>query len=91
MKSNCLIWLSLTAILVGCISLSTADGIPYMTADELRGELNNPDLLILDVRRDGDWTGSDEKVVGAVRADPKNTGAWPMDTFKGKTLVLYCA
>ena len=91
MKSNCLLWLLLTAILVGCISFSTADEIPYMTLDELREQMNSPDMLILDVRTGSDWTGNDEKVVGAVRADPKKPSAGPMDTFQGKTLVLYCA
>ncbi len=59
--------------------------------EELRARLGDPDLVILDVRRATDWSTSDVKIQGAVRADPGDVAAWA-DTYpKEKTLVLYCA
>ena len=91
MKKNPLIWLSFAAFLVGCVSFTTAGELAYMTADELKGFINDSNVIILDVRSRSDWTNSEEKIVGAVRADPKDLSTWPMDTFKDKSLVLYCA
>ena len=62
-----------------------------MSKEELKGQLQNPEVIIIDVRSGGDWLNSDQKITGALRADPKDQGSWPMDMFKDKTLVLYCA
>jgi len=71
-------------------SAKSAD-VPRMTNDELKALLGNPDLIILDVRRDSDWNGSDSKIKGAVREDPHDIESWANKYSKDKTLVLYCA
>jgi rhodanese-related sulfurtransferase len=62
-----------------------------MSIEELKGMLGNPDLVIVDVRRDGDWTSSKVKIKGAVREDPEKADTWMSKYPKDKTLVFYCA
>jgi rhodanese-related sulfurtransferase len=68
-----------------------AAGVPRMTKDELKAMLDNPDLVILDVRAKKDWTDSDSKIKGAVREDPESVKSWSGKYTKDKTFVLYCA
>ena len=62
-----------------------------MTIEELKGMLGNPDLVIVVVRRDGDWNSSAIKVKGALREDPEKVDTWMSKYPKDKTLVFYCA
>ena len=62
-----------------------------MSIEELKGMLGNPDLVIVDVRRDGDWKSSKVKIKGAVREDPEKVDTWMSKYPKDKTLVFYCA
>jgi rhodanese-related sulfurtransferase len=57
----------------------------------LKAMLDNPDLVLLDVRTGKDWTGSEEKIKGALREDPGKLDEWADKFDKGKTVVLYCA
>lgn len=88
--------LLLTAALslaIGACSLvprASAD-VPLMSGDELKSRLGSPDTIIVDVRAGSDWTGSDRKIQGAVRGDPKDFDAWSGALPKAATLVLYCA
>ena len=65
--------------------------VPRMTKDELKAMLDNPDLVILDVRAQSDWKGDESKIKGAVREDPESVKSWAGKYPKDKTLVLYCA
>jgi rhodanese-related sulfurtransferase len=62
-----------------------------MTKDELKAMLGNPDLVIIDVRTQRDWTESDSKIKGALREDPEAVESWAKKYPQGKTIVLYCA
>jgi len=62
-----------------------------MSIEELKGMLGNPDLVVVDVRRDADWTSSKVKIKGAVREDPEKADTWMSKYPKDKTLVFYCA
>jgi len=53
--------------------------------------LGNPDLVIIDARRDGDWKLSKVKIKGAVREDLEKVDTWMNKYPKDKTLVFYCA
>lgn len=66
-------------------------GVPLITAEELKAKLGDPNLTILDVRREAHWNASDRKIVGAVREDPEAVESWAGKYAKEKTLVLYCA
>ena len=85
-----LIILPLLMLLTG-ISSSAAKDVPMMTKEELKAQLDNPDIMILDVREGRDWKSSEFKIKGASRANPKDFDTWAMTYPKDKTLVLYCA
>jgi rhodanese-related sulfurtransferase len=59
--------------------------------DQLKQELQSPDVIVIDVRTAHDWDSSQWKIPGARREPPDATKEW-MDKYpKGKTIVLYCA
>jgi rhodanese-related sulfurtransferase len=68
-----------------------AQEAPKITKEEVLGMLSNPDVIIIDVRSGGDWNGSELKIKGALREDPRNVSSWISKYPKEKTLVLYCA
>ncbi len=68
-----------------------ANDVPLMTTDELNAMLDDPDLLILDVRRGKDWTSSEFKIKGATYAKPDAYDTWANTYPKDKKIVLYCA
>jgi len=72
----------------GC---STHADVPRMLADELDSRLSDTDLVVIDVRAGRDWTESEWKIKGAVRADPGRLEYWVGNFPKEKTIVLYCA
>ena len=65
--------------------------VPTMTKDELKAMLDNPDVIILDVRQGRDWKSSEFKIQGAVYAKPEDYTNWAGLYPKDKKLVLYCA
>lgn len=72
-------------------SLPAAEEVKKIEIEELKAMLSEPSLVVLDVRSDKDWAGSESKIKGAVREDPGKVKAW-MDKYgKDKTLVFYCA
>ncbi len=72
-------------------SSAAAQDVKRMTIEELKGMLGNPDLVIIDARRDGDWKLSKVKIKGAVREDLEKVDTWMNKYPKDKTLVFYCA
>jgi rhodanese-related sulfurtransferase len=70
---------------------AAAQDVKKMTIEELKGMLGNPDLVIIDARRDGDWKLSKVKIKGAVREDLEKVDTWMNKYPKDKTLVFYCA
>jgi 3-mercaptopyruvate sulfurtransferase SseA len=82
------------AVLVGCAGQDTAQEpkVMRMSAATLADRLDGDALTVIDVRQPNDWTGSDRKVKGAVRENPKQDVAeWAKKYEKTKPLVLYCA
>lgn len=66
--------------------------VPRISKEELKSMLNDPEVIILDVRTPGDWNESKTKIQGAVREDPdKSAKSWAGKYSKDKTIVLYCA
>ncbi len=70
---------------------AAADEVPRMTKEELKPLLDNSDVVILDVRWSKDWKGSERKIKGAIREDPKRFKSWAQKYPQDKTIVLYCA
>ena len=51
--------------------------------------LGNPDVIILDVDRKGNWEDRDRKILGALRENPREIESWMNRYPKDKTVVLY--
>ncbi len=83
--------LIVSLVLVFGVSLAAAKDVPRMSADELKGLLGNPEVVIIDVRIDRDWENSTQKIKGALREDPQNIDSWAPKYAPQKTIVLYCA
>ena len=88
------IW-ALTTVLVsflawGCYQYAAKDTTPKMTKEELRPQLGDPNVVIIDVRLSEEWKKSESKIKGAVREDPeKAIKDWADKYPKDKTLVFY--
>ena len=66
-------------------------GVGLMTKEELKTKLDDPALVILDVRAGKDWKSSEFKIKGAAHVEPKAYADWVGSYPKTKTYVLYCA
>ncbi len=66
-----------------------AADVPRMSQKELQSRLGNPEVIVIDVRTDGDWAANDSKIKGAVREDPGKVDSWIDKYPKDKTLVFY--
>ena len=71
--------------------VAMADEVPRMSKEELRAMLDNPGVVIIDVRSSKDWEASQSKIKGAVREEPRQAKSWADKYDKDKTYVLYCA
>jgi predicted sulfurtransferase len=64
---------------------------PRLNPETLKSWLSDPQVLILDVRRQQDWLNSDKKIEGAVRENPLDVKTWAANLPKDKKIVLYCS
>ena len=60
-----------------------------ITINQVLKSLDDPQLLLLDVRTSGSWQASDNKIKGAVRKNPATFDSWANDLPKNNYLVLY--
>ena len=68
-----------------------ADEAPRMTKEQLKAQLGNPDVVIIDVRVPHAWQTGKNKIKGAVREDPTaEVDSWVYKYPKDKTYVFYC-
>lgn len=72
-------------------AIAAEDGVPRMEPQELVSMIDSPDVVIIDVRRKGDWKMSTVKIKNARRAESSEVKQWAKDLSKDKTIVLYCA
>ena len=80
------------SFLLLCSGLPAVAGdIPLMSKDELKAQLNSESLVILDVRSGRDWSSSEFKIKGAIRAPGSDIAEWSKNYKKDQALVLYCA
>jgi rhodanese-related sulfurtransferase len=82
--------LTVCLLLAAFWSCETAPAAPRIDKETLKSWLGNPEVVILDVRVAKDWQGSDKKIKGAVRQDPKDVKTWAASLPKDKKIVLYC-
>ncbi len=77
-------------LFIGTLPALAAD-VPLITKDELKAKIGTAEVTILDVRSGRDWSSSEFKIKGAIRASGKDFDKWSKDYSKNQTLVLYCA
>ena len=80
----------LISLLAGLPVIASASDVPKISKEELNAMLNNPDLIIIDVRRERDWNSSSLKIRGAAWEDFLDVDIWAQKYPKNKTIVLYC-
>ena len=71
-----------------------ADGsmaVPEMSVDEVQKLLTNPDVMIIDVRRQKTWWSGMNKILTAIREDPAKVSQWYTIYSKDKILIFYCS
>ena len=81
--------LSEFAINVDPTNASSSGDIPFISIQELEEKLNEPSVVILDVRISKDIAGSRFKVKGAVWINPEEIDQWVHSFSKDATYVLY--
>ena len=64
--------------------------IPRIAVADVEKLLDNPDVVIIDVRKKKAWWGSTTKIFGAVREDPSDVSQWVDKYPKSQTLIVYC-
>ena len=89
---RCLLWTMVAMLLLLAPAACLADKhLQYVDKDTLKSWLDDPKVMIIDVRSPKDWSGSDMMIKGAVRMDPGKSAAWGNTLPKDKKLVFYCA
>src|SRR3989304_8351949 len=65
--------------------------VPRITKEELKVKMDKgEDVLVLDVRTGGSYTGSNVKIKGAMRFAPNDVDAWSKNLPKDKEIIIYC-
>jgi len=81
----------LTIVLaMAAAALSFADA-PRISKEDARVLLGSPNVVFLDARTGGSWSGSSQKIKGAVRVDPGSVGSWAKSYQKDAKLIVYCS
>ena len=77
--------------IAGCASTleQTSRDKLMISKEELKDQINDPSLIILDVRLPKDWKKSGKKIKGAIQEDPYRFAQWSSQYPKTKTIVLY--
>lgn len=85
----------LAALILVVFSLTAlpvfAGNVKLMSKDELKPLIGSEDVVILDVRAGRDWSTSEFKIQGAIRADGSEFAGWKETYPPDKRFVLYCA
>ena len=84
-------WALVLAVSLGlAVPCLAAKQVPLVSKQTLKSWLNDPDLLIIDVRL-GSYETSKKKIKGAVRKDPYKVRSWASTLPKDKKIVVYCS
>jgi rhodanese-related sulfurtransferase len=67
-----------------------ADQVKIISVHDLNAMLSDPEIIVLDVRTQGDWQQSKRKIQHAVREDPRNVNIWIHQYPSDKKLIFYC-
>ena len=90
MKRRWMAGLALLGLFLMVQGVCSAKEEELMTKEELMPLLGNPDVVVIDVRKDGDYKSSPLKIQGSVREEFNDVDNWAGKYPKDKTIVLYC-
>ncbi len=91
-QKKILLALSIGILVTGCLkTLSNDQTVPRITKEEVRAMIGRHDVVIFDVRLNGEWNNSQWKIKGAIHKDPENLASWANMVPKEDTLVFYCS
>jgi rhodanese-related sulfurtransferase len=84
---------TLLLVIAGCASLSgmSTQEIARIEPETLSRNLDQPDLIVIDVRLPSDWEAGQGKIKGSLRESTEKVLNWAPKYPKDKTIVLYCA
>ena len=68
----------------------STEAVPRISVADAEKQMDNPDVVIIDVRKTKSWWSSTTKIHGAVREDPSKVSQWIDKYSKTSTLILYC-
>jgi len=76
---------------IGCVSATTATSkdVSTITKQELRSMLDDPNVIIVDVRPEQQWKASELQIRGALYENPNKVGSWAGKYSKDEKLILY--
>ena len=86
-----LVALLLPAAFAENLAANNALAVPRMSVNELKKQLGNPDMAIIDVRRQKNWWSSTEKILTAAREDPAKVSQWYTTYPRDKIFIFYCS
>ena len=81
----------LVMMIINPVGAAASDTAPLMEPEQLKAKLDQPEIVILDVRIVSDWRKSDRKISGATRVDPHDVSSWSDKFPKDSLVVVYCA
>lgn len=83
--------LSLYIGILGCALIPKTDSkqVKSMSKELLKSNLEDPSIVILDVRQPQDWNKSGIKIKGAIQENPNKFDNWYSRYPKTKTVILY--
>ena len=87
---NCLL-MALLIMIITPVDAAATDTDHLMEPERLKEKLDQPEIVILDVRIVSDWRKSDRKISGASRVDPHDVSSWSDKFPKDSLVVVYCA
>jgi rhodanese-related sulfurtransferase len=88
-------WIYVVLILVIFVSTPSAvmaQHAPRLEKEALKEELDNPDVIVIDVRSASQWKASEWKIKNSVWEDPTEIESWANFKYsRENTFVLSCA
>ncbi|ETW93480.1 MAG: hypothetical protein ETSY1_39035 [Candidatus Entotheonella factor] len=91
MKRLWVLAVSLLVVSAFALTAGAANKVQLMDQDTLKSKLDDPKVVVVDVRTGSDWRSSESKIKGAVRVEKGDVAGLAEKYKKDQTLVFYCA
>ncbi|OGP07380.1 MAG: hypothetical protein A2Z89_07960 [Deltaproteobacteria bacterium GWA2_43_19] len=83
--------IAVSIMFLPAIALAADDNVPRITKEELKAKMDKgEEVLVLDVRTGGSYTGSKIKIKEAIRFAPNDIDVWSKNLPKDKEIITYC-